>query len=60
MKKRMLERSKVISLRLKPGEHKYLLAEAAKMYVPLSAFIRHRLFGKEIPPKRKLGTDDAA
>jgi len=47
MKKRLLERSKVISLRLKPGEHRFLLTEAAKMYVPLSAYLRHRLFGKE-------------
>jgi hypothetical protein len=55
MKKRVLERTKVISLRLKPGEHEFLLAEAAKMYVPLSAYIRHRLFGRESVSSERVG-----
>ena len=42
-----MERTKLISMRLKPAEHRWLLAEAARMYVPLSAYIRHRLFGSE-------------
>jgi hypothetical protein len=44
MNTKPLERTKLLSLRLKPEEHRWLLAEAEKMYVPLSAYIRHRLF----------------
>ena len=55
MNTRRLERTKLISLRLKPAEHRWLLAEAARMYVPLSAYLRHRLFGQEAKKPRRGG-----
>jgi len=45
MKKIPKIRSRVLSLRLKPAEYQLLVSQAESMYLPLSAFIRHRLFG---------------
>ena len=44
------ERTKILSLRLKPEEHGLLVAEAEALYLPLSAYIRQRLFSGE--PKK--------
>jgi len=41
------DRTKILSLRLKPEEHGRLVAEAEAMYLPLSAYVRHRLFGEK-------------
>ncbi len=40
-------RTTVITLRLTPEEHDRLRKDATRMYLPLSAYIRHRLFGRE-------------
>jgi hypothetical protein len=44
MSKRRPERSRIIGLRLTPAEYRELLAAADKMYLPLSAYMRQRLF----------------
>jgi hypothetical protein len=41
------DRSKRLSIRLTSEEHRRLLDEAERVYLPLSAYIRHRLFGRE-------------
>ena len=47
MKHGSLARTKMVMLRLNPEEHDRLRKDATRMYLPLSAFIRHRLFGRE-------------
>ena len=55
MKTRRMERTKMIALRLKPTEHRWLVAEAERMYLPLSAYVRHKLFaGVGGPPAKRV------
>ena len=46
--KRGQERTTILSLRLKPEEHGRLVAEAEAMYLPLSSYVRHKLFAESL------------
>jgi len=50
MKRKETERAKVFSVRLTPAEWRRLQAAARAAYLPLSAYVRQRLFGE---PKGK-------
>jgi len=56
--KRDKDRSRILSLRLKPEEHGRLVAEAEAMYLPLSSYVRHKLFASTVtkPARRRKGT----
>jgi hypothetical protein len=53
--KRGPERTTILSLRLKPEEHGRLVAESEAMYLPMSAYIRYRLFGQPAERDRPRG-----
>ncbi len=52
MKKAAEGRTTLLSIRLRPEEYRRLVVEAEAMYVPLSAYVRHRLFGPNAPTPR--------
>ena len=47
MAKPKRERTRMIGVRLKPEEYRRLMADADRMYLPLSSYIRHKLFAGE-------------
>ena len=42
----------MIGVRLTQAEFRRLMADADRMYLPLSSYIRHKLFAGVPPPKR--------
>jgi len=47
MNREKVQRGKVFSVRLTPEEWRELQRRAAKKYLPLSAYVRQRLFGEQ-------------
>jgi len=47
MVKQTKERTKLICVRLTPVEFRRLMADAEHMYLPLSSYVRHKLFADE-------------
>ncbi len=54
MAKQDRERTRMIGVRLTQAEFRRLMADADRMYLPLSSYIRHKLFAGESAhsPKR--------